>query len=163
MKGLIRILVPVCFAGSLIAGESKADIDRDVWDVIRRTVVESDIEGMAETYHPDAVFVFPGGTRLIGAQLGEWGRDMVEMEAAGTTATVAFRFTERQVDERTAFEVGMFKYTATTKDGESTSYHVPFEALHVKKDGRWLILMERQHAQVDEDAWNASQPVKVGP
>ncbi|NIM02080.1 MAG: SgcJ/EcaC family oxidoreductase [Acidobacteria bacterium] len=162
MKRLIHLLVPVCLAGSLFAGDSQTDIDRDVWDVIRRTVVESDIEGMAATYHPDAVFVFPGGTRLIREQLAEWGRDMVEMKAAGTTAKVAFRFTERQVDEHTAFEVGMFKYTATTKSGESTSYHVPFEALLVKKDGRWLMMMERQHAQVGEDAWNASQPLRAG-
>jgi len=30
---------------------------------------------------------------------------------------------------------------------------IPFEALLVKKDGGWLIVMERQHEATDESAW----------
>ena len=123
--------------------------------MIRQTVVDSDIGKMASAYHPDAVLVFPSFTVSAGDQLAEWGRDMVEMEKLGTTATVDFRFTRRQDDEFTAFESGMFKYATADASGAEASYHVPFEALLVKKEGRWLILMERQLERADEAAWAA--------
>lgn len=157
MKPLTAVCLAICFAvGSAIAEDmSTAQIDRDVWSVVSRTVVEADIEGMAATYHPDAVLVSNNGTVPIADQLAKWGRDMVEAEKVGTTARVSFRFTSRQDGEQTAFETGMFKYTSTTASGEETSYRVPFEALLVKKDGKWLMLMERQLGAADEAAWAA--------
>ena len=49
----------------------------------------------------------------------------------------------------------MFNYTQVDSDGNATTAYVPFEALLVRKDDRWLILMERQLEPVDEAAWNA--------
>ena len=142
--------------GSVLADDTTAgDIDQDVWSVVSKTVVEADIEGMTATYHPDAVFVAESGTVSIAEQLAKWGRDMEEEKVAGTSATVSFRFTNRQDDDATAFETGMFKYTVTAPSGEETSYRVPFEALLVKQGGKWLILMERQLGSADEDAWAA--------
>ena len=46
-------------------------------------------------------------------------------------------------------------YCVTAPSGEETSYYVPFEQLLVKKDGKWLILMERQLEAGDEAAWAA--------
>ena len=142
--------------GSVFAdGTTAGDIDQDVWSVVSKTVVEADIEGMAATYHPDAVFVAGSGTVSIAEQLAKWGRDMEEARVAGTSATVSFRFTSRQDDDATAFETGMFKYTVTAPSGEETSYRVPFEVLLVKQRGKWLILMERQLGSADEAAWAA--------
>jgi len=159
----MRLTVAICLliglSGSVLADDTiSSKIDEDVWSVVRRTVVEDDIEGMATLYHPDGVLVGRNGTVPISEQLAKWGQDMAEAKRVGTTATVAFRFTERQDGERTAFESGMFKYMATTADGEASSYHVPFEALLVKKDGKWLIVMERQLGISDEAgraAWAA--------
>ena len=39
--------------------------------------------------------------------------------------------------------------------GATTRYIIPFEALLVRQDSRWLIVMERQFAAADEAAWNA--------
>ena len=152
---LLCLLVGLGVGNVLAADTSTREIDRDVWSVVSRTVVESDIEGMAAVYHGDAVLVF--GNRTVPAvdQLAKWGRDMQEAERAGTSATVSFRFTQRQDDEKTAFEAGMFKYTTTEPSGARTSYHVPFEVLLVNKDGKWLIVMERQLEAADEAAWAA--------
>ena len=157
MRLVTATCILICLSiGSVFAdGTTSEEIDQDVWSVVSRTVVEADIEGMAATYHPDAVFVSENGTVAIAKQLAKWGRDMVEAEKAGTSATVSFRFTRRQNDDQTAFETGMFKYISTTSSGEATAYRVPFEALLVKKDGRWLILMERQLGTADEAAWSA--------
>ena len=156
MKPVITICLLVCLSGSVFAdGTTTGEIDRDVWSVISRTVAESDIEGMAAIYHSDAVLVGDSGTVPIAEQLAKWGQDMEAARRDAMSASVSFRFTSRQDDKKTAFESGMFKYTVTAPSGAETSYRVPFEALLVNKDGKWLMLMERQLETADEAAWAA--------
>lgn len=143
-------LLPVC------ADESVAqEIDRAVWSVVSRTVIESDIEGMAAVYHEDGVLVGSKGPVPISRQLAKWGHDMEQAKLDGESATVSFRFTHREHGDSAAFESGMFHYAVNTPSDERTSYYIPFEALLVKKEGRWLILMERQLEAADAAAWAA--------
>jgi len=136
---------------------SKA-IDADVWTVITRTVANADIDGMAATYHPDAVVVLPGRTVPIGEQIPRWGKGMVDAAQRRETASVEFRFSRRVDNATTAFETGMFKYTVTDSTGKSTPYHIPMEVLLVQVNGKWRILMERQFAATDLAAWNQLPP-----
>jgi uncharacterized protein (TIGR02246 family) len=124
-----------------------------VWAVVSAAVAAHDLEAMAAVYHPDAVVVSERGTAAIADQLIDWGEGMARARAAGTSASVSFRFARRQAWETTAFETGMFKYTELAGDGTETSSYVPFEALLVKKDGKWLLLMERQLEASDERVW----------
>ena len=109
---------------------------------------------MGGTYHPDAVLVSPTGTRSIKDTLERWGRDMAAAKARGDKATVEFRHSRRQDDATTAFEAGIFKYTIIAKSGVSTPKFYPFEMLLGKTSGKWRVLMERQFAEVTEDAWD---------
>jgi uncharacterized protein (TIGR02246 family) len=137
---------------------SSAAIDAEVWTVISATVVNADIDGMAATYHPDAVVVTPGRTVPAREQLPKWGKDMADAKPRRETATVEFRFSRRVDDATTAFEAGMFKYTVTDSAGKSVAYHIPMEVLLVRWNGRWRILMERQFAVADAAAWNELAP-----
>ena len=130
-------------------------IDADVWAPIAASVVHDDIAAMGRTYHPDAVLVSNDGTRSIASALAGWGKDMVANKAKGTRATVEFRFTKRQDDAETAFETGVFKYTVIDKAGVSTPSYRRLEALLVKRQGKWRIVMERQLDAVSEASWNA--------
>ena len=134
---------------------SSGAIDAQVWTTVSTTVVEHDIAGMTATYHPDAVVVTPQGTMPIARALAGWGKSMEAMKQNGSRASVAFRFSLRQDGAETAFEAGMFNYAATDSAGATTRYIIPFEALLVRKNDRWLIVMERQFAAADETAWNA--------
>lgn len=134
---------------------SSGAIDAQVWTAVSTTVVAHDIAGMAATYHPDAVVVTPQGTMPIAQALAGWGKPMEAMKRNGSHASVAFRFSLRQDGAETAFEAGMFNYSVTDSAGTTTRYIIPFEALLVRKDGRWLMVMERQFAAADEAAWNA--------
>ena len=155
-SSLLTVLMTVAGTATGRAAEtSTEEIDRSVWSVVSRTVVEYDIEEMAAVYHPDAVLVSGRGTVPIAEALTRWGQGMEDQQTAGAKASVSFRFTTRQDGERTAFEVGMFNYTEFDSAGNASPVYVPFEALLVKKDGRWLILMERQLTPADEAAWNA--------
>jgi hypothetical protein len=110
---------------------------------------------MAATYHPDAVLVTTRGTMPIARALAGWGDGMEKIKREKSRASVAFRFTTRLDGAETAFESGMFNYAVTDSAGATTRYIIPFEALLVKKDGRWLVTMERQLDARDEAAWNA--------
>lgn len=125
------------------AGSSQA-IDADVWSVVSATVAAGDVVGMGNTYHPDAVLVNSRGTASIAKTLIRWGEGMAKAKREGTHSTVAFRFTMRQDGPDTAFESGIFALTEITAAGLSTTRYIPFEALLVKHNGKWRIVMERQ-------------------
>lgn len=165
---VLSALATLAFAVPAVAGAqmnsaatataSTAAIDTEVWSVISATVVNADIKGMAATYHPDAVVVTPGNTLPIGEMLPQWGKSMEQMAAGGASATVEFRFSSRMDNAKTAFEVGIFKYTVTDNAGKSTSYIIPMEALLIRTDAGWRILMERQLAPVGAEEWNKLAP-----
>ena len=151
---LLWSVVVVGSAASQTATASSArEIDRDVWSVFVATVAADDIAGMGSAYFPEAVLVSPNGTRPIKDALERWGRDMVAAKAKGNRATVEFRFSRRQDDTTTAFEAGIFKYSVIEKSGATDSKFYPFEQLLVKTNGKWRVLMERQFAEVTQDAW----------
>lgn len=167
LKTLIVLAALSLGGSSMLAAQSAAPptrsasseaIDRELWSVIAATVVNADITGMARTYHPDAILVTSAGTKPIGSQIAEWGKDMAVAKTRGDKATVEFRFTRRQDDATTAFETGLFKYTVTDKAGKSVSSYVPFESLLERSSGKWRTLMERQLAPVTVDAWNRLKP-----
>ncbi len=137
------------------AGPSTADIDRQVWQAVAKSVVDDDIVAMGRVYHPSAVLVSKDGTTPIAAALERWGRDMITAKKNGVKASVEFRFTTRQDDATTGFEAGAFRYATTDKAGVSTPGYVRFEALLVKSAGGWQIVMERQLDAITESAWNA--------
>lgn len=133
---------------------SSHEIDIEVWSVVVATVATADIVRMGSVYFPDAVLVGPRGTKPIKQALDGWGRDMITAKAKGNKATVAFRFSRRQDDSTTAFETGIFNYTVTGKSGPRSSKFYPFEVLLAKTNGNWRVLMERQFAEVTQDAWD---------
>jgi len=136
-----------------VASSSRA-IDADVWAVVSSTVARGDAVGMGRTYHPDAVLVNGTRTATIVETLVRWTDGMAKAKREGGRSTVDFRFARRQDDASTAFEAGIFKLTDFDRAGAATVSFIPFEMLLVKKDGKWLILMERQLAAVDEAAWS---------
>lgn len=162
---MLKRLAPIAIAFCLLATPSAAaaqtptasstpELDREIWSVLVATVANDDIAGMGAVYFPIAVLVSPTGTTAIKETLERWGRDMAAAKAKGNRAAVEFRFTQRLDNATTAFDAGLFKYTVIEKSGASSSKYYPFEILLAKTNGKWLILMERQFAEVSPDAWD---------
>lgn len=161
LQALLTAAAVITSATSLsaqAAETSSSAIDAQVWSTISATVVAHDIKGMAATYHPDAVVVTPKTTIPVAKALAGWGQGMEAMKQNRSRASVAFRFSQRLDGTETAFESGMFNYAVTDSAGATTRYLIPFEALLVRQDGQWRILMERQFPASDEAAWNAMAP-----
>ena len=130
------------------------EIDQHTWSVISQAVANADIEAMASTYHPDAVVVSAEKTSPIKSTLVNWGEGMKKAAKDGTKASVSFRFASRIDNDSSAFETGIFKYTSIDASGKETRMFMNFETLLVKKDNRWLYLMEHQLDESDETSWN---------
>lgn len=140
---------------AVAAGQSSADIDRQVWQAVAKSVADHDIVAMTRVYHPAAVLVSQKGTTPIVEALDRWGRDMATFKKNGDRAFVEFRFTTRQDDATTAFETGAFRYGTIDKAGAGTPGYVRFEALLVKTAAGWQMVMERQLEAITEREWNA--------
>ncbi|MBO6573863.1 MAG: nuclear transport factor 2 family protein [Rhodothermales bacterium] len=153
---LLSILL--AFAGHPVDG-IPVDPELDsYWTEVSRTVAEGDFDGYAALYHPDAVLVSTAGSASypISQALEGWKPGFVDTAEGRTTANVEFRFTRRLSDASTAHETGIFRYIATDADGGQQGATVHFTALLVKKDGRWLMLMEHQKELATEEEWEAA-------
>ena len=146
---------PARSAAAAAASPTSAEIDRDVWAPVAASVANDDIVAMARPYHPAAVLVTKAGTKPIAAALDGWGKDIVVAKKSGVRASVEFRFASRRDDATTAFETGIFKYSTTDRAGVSKPGYTQMEALLVKHDGKWRIVMEHQLESTTEAAWNA--------
>lgn len=147
-----------CFALAsvlLLPSTSRAQDTDAFWAEVSRTVGEGDYDGYAATYHEDAVLV-SGGSGVsypISAALAGWKPDFDRTKRGEVSAGVAFRFTERLVSATTAHETGLFHYRMDAPDSDPVDAIVHFEALLVKKDGRWLMVMEYQKEPGSVEDW----------
>lgn len=130
-----------------------AEIDA-YWAQLAKTVREGDLSVYREGYHPDAVVVFAGNSSVpIEKALKMWEEGFVQTKAGDVKSDVEFLFTKRVIDETTAFETGMFKFSMVDKEGNAQNFYADLQALLVKKNGTWVCLMEYQKPAKEED-WN---------
>ena len=145
-------------------GDHQTTVDElnEFWAEVSRTVQEGDFYGMAATYHDDAILVSgPSGTSYpISSALSGWKPDIDRTKAGEVAANVEFRFSQRLNDPTTAHETGIFHYSAKPTDGPLNEYYVHFNALLVKKDAGWRMMMEYQKSTATAAEFAALEPVK---
>ncbi|MEH6779914.1 hypothetical protein [Maribacter arcticus] len=134
-----------------------AELD-NFWAEVSRTVNDGDFEGYKSTYHEDAVVVFTTGENKasisITKALLNWKKDFIDTKAGRTKNSVEFRFSQRIGDETTAHETGIFVFQS--KEGSikaNPKQFIHFQALLVKRDNAWLMVMEYQKSKATEEDW----------
>jgi ketosteroid isomerase-like protein len=147
----------VLLAAAPSGAQTTAALDT-FWDEVSRTVAEGDFEGYGALYHPDAVLVSldPPSSVPIAEALAGWAPGFADTREGRAAARVEFRFTRRIHDATTAHETGMFRYVFHPRGGEPTPATVHFEALLVRVDGRWRMVMELQKEPATEEEWAAA-------
>ena len=127
-----------------------------LWAEVSRTVTEGDFEGYKATCHAEGVLV--SGVRKQSQPLSEalarWKKEFDATKNGDMEASVEFRFSQRMGDDSTAHETGIFRYSTVDDQGRSKSEYVHFEALLVKRDGAWKVLMEYQKSLATVEQWN---------
>lgn len=129
------------------------------WTEISRTVAVGDFEGYAAGYHEDAVVVFTTGKNKtsvsISKALANWKPGFIDTKAGKTVNNVTFRFAQRVGSETTAHETGIFAFQSTDSTGKANpKQYVHFDALLIKRDTTWLMVMEYQKTKATEQEWN---------
>ena len=160
---LLKLLIPlILFAGcsSDTPGDRFAELD-DYWKEVSRCVGTGDFKGYTATTHPDGVLVAGthGKAHSLAKALSNWEQNFVKTKSGEMPAGVEFRFSKRLGDETTAHETGMFLYWEE-KNGKRNNEYIHLEALLVKKEGRWLILMEYQKSRGTKAEWDALKELR---
>jgi ketosteroid isomerase-like protein len=133
-----------------------AELDA-VWAEISRTVVEGDFDGMAAVYHDEAVLVnsISASSYPIARAMQGWKPGIEQTRNGEAESQVTFRFSKRLHDDTTAHETGIFNYTSKPRDGEVSGGTIHLEALLVKQDGVWKMIMEHQKSIATAEEWEA--------
>jgi len=119
------------------------------WAEVSRAVGAGDFAAYEATCHPEGVLV--SGSKKTSSPLADalkrWKKEFDATKSGEMKASVEFKFSQRIGDATTAHETGMFMYSATGADGKETREYIHFEALLVKREGRWKIVMEYQKSK----------------
>lgn len=148
MKAILGILI-LC-ASCLLADEPERLRQLDAyWADVSKAVGSGDFAAYKATCHPEGVLV--SGSKKTSQPLADalkrWRREFDATKSGEMKASVQFKLSQRFGDATTAHETGMFLYSATGADGKETREYIHFEALLVKREGRWQILMEYQKSK----------------
>lgn len=137
-----------------------AEIDKTFWAEVSRAVKEGDFEGYKATCHDNAVLVTTSGKNKqsypMTAALTRWKQGFTDTKDGKQKDNVSFRFSQRIGDETTAHETGIFYFTSHDRQGKLLSEgYTHMEALLVKYNGKWQILMEYQKTKATLEEWNS--------
>ena len=130
------------------------------WKEVSRAVNEGDFAAYQATCHPKGVLVAGGKQACypLSNALNRWKTEFTDTKAGDIEASVEFRFSHRYGDTQTAHESGVFLYTQKKKGGEPKPEYLAFEALLVKENGKWQMMMEYHIKPVTKEEWDKIQP-----
>jgi len=155
---LLTLTLPVSAA---IDTARLAKLD-EYWTTVSKAVRIGDFALYESTCHPEGVLV--SGIRKesypLRQALARWKKEFDDTAAGTRTSDVAFRFNQRWGDATTAYETGMFLYTATLTDGTQIKEFIHLETMLLLVDGHWLVMMEYQKAVGTEAEWQALAATK---
>jgi hypothetical protein len=157
MKHLVLILI-LMFVSAVAHGAEEdrlAELDA-YWAEVSRCVKEGDFKGYEKTIHKDGVIVAGKGKKCYPLEdaLKKWKIEFDQTKEGVRQSSAEFRFNQRLGDETTAHETGILLYKAVTKEGKNVEAYIDFQALLLKRRGRWQIMMEYQVGPTTKEAWS---------
>ena len=145
------LLIQFVYAEDSVINELDA-----AWNKLEQTVSNGDFHSFKSTYHRDAVLVngITKSSYSIKKAFEGWKQGFTDTESGKIIANLDVRFSERLYDEFTAHETGIFHYYTLNQNGDRNDTYVHFESLWLKKNNKWIMLMEYQKSRADKTEWN---------
>ena len=84
-----------------------------------------------------------------------WEQGFKDTKAGIIDADLELKFSRRVYDNDTAHETGIFHYYTIKESGERTDSFIHFEALWIKKQNKWIMLMENQISRASKSEWDS--------
>ena len=152
-----RVLASLLFLGAILQAQDLAAELDGYWLRVSQAVKTGDLEAYRATCPPDGVLVSGKNAKseLLSQALIRWGKEFADTKAGKMKARVEFRFSKRIRGKDTAHETGIFLYSSQRVGQEWKRDYVHFEALLVKKKGKWKILMEFQKSLATKAEWSS--------
>ena len=157
MKRLYKIFTLILTLSNITAQETSVALEIDTaWEKLKKTISKGDFNSFKSVYHQDAIFVngilkksYPIKNAFDG-----WKQGFDDTKSGIISAHLDVRFSQRLYDNFSAHETGIFHYYTINKEGKQSDSYVHFESLWVKKNNKWLMIMEYQKSSTDKDEWN---------
>jgi ketosteroid isomerase-like protein len=152
----VCILIVFLLIQSIYAEDSAINELNAAWDKLEQTVSNGDFRTFKSVYHRDAVLVngISKSSYPIKKAFEGWQQGFIDAKSGEITANLDVKFSERIYDQFTAHETGIFHYYTINKGGEQNDNYIHFESLWVKKNNKWIMMMEYQKSMTDETEWN---------
>lgn len=143
MKFAATILFAGLCAMTCIAQDLQPEINEQVWLPFIKTFGDGDTEGFMALHSRDVVRSPRDGKRVLNWEqyFEDVRRGNEHAVRSGYSLSLELRFTERIAQNNLAIEVGIYKTTYTTSEGQHNSYG-RFHAVLRKEDGIWKILVD---------------------
>lgn len=143
-----------------IADSTRIEELNSFYSNLSKTVAEGDFDNYSKAYHEDAVVIFAFDENKISLPIAKalagWKQGFVDTKNGKNTSSVEFRFSQRIGNETTAHDTGIFVYTTSNSDGSNkVEYPIHFEMLLVKRNNKWLGVMEYQKSKASKKEWEA--------
>ena len=155
MKQIYGLMV-ILLIQSVYAEDSVINELNAAWNKLEQTVSNGDFRSFKSVYHRDAVLVngISKSSYPIKKAFEGWQQGFTDTKSGEITAHLDVKFSERIFDQFSAHETGVFHYYTINKKGQQSDTYVHFESLWVKKNNKWIMMMEYQKSRSDESEWN---------
>ena len=115
---------------------------RDIYNFLNKQIHNCKKNGITKSSYP------------IKKAFEGWKQGFADSESGKIKANLDVKFSERLYDKSSAHETGIFHYYTINKEGIQSDSYVHFESLWVKKNNKWLMIMEYQKSRTDKDEWD---------
>lgn len=143
-------------ADKVSEGDRLKQLDR-FWADVSQAVASGDFAAYQATCHPEGVLV-SGSKKTVESladALKRWKVGFDDTRAGKMKASVQFKFSQRIGDANSAHESGIFFYQSTNSEGKVEPNYTHFEALLVKRKGKWQTFMEYQKSKSTREDYEA--------
>ena len=157
MKLLCTIFALTLTLSNITAQETIVALELDsAWQKLKKTISKGDFRSFKSVYHRDAIFVngISKKSYPIKNAFEGWKQGFDDTKSGIISAHLDVRFSQRLYDNFSAHETGIFHYYTINKEGKQSDSYVHFESLWVKKNNKWLMIMEYQKSRTDKDEWD---------
>lgn len=129
----------------------------EYWNRVSRAVQQGDFDAYQATCHASGILVSgkKSFSQPLKTALARWKQEFTDTKNGELRAQVEFRFSKRMGDATTAHETGIFRYESQRKGEKPEVEYIHLEALLLKENGHWRIIMEHQRESSNEQEWHA--------
>ncbi len=145
-------------------GTPESEIDRDIWNQYILSYDNNDGPMHVSFHHKEFVRIIPHLKKIQGAEsyfphVLEW---MSGAKSKNMKVSIDFRFLQRIIKDKLAFETVVYKYQQENSKGKMTEEYGIFKVTHKKVDGHWKLAQDLTEGSVEKEVWDSAPLLLTG-